>query len=300
MEKEYILHKWLNDSATSEELENLKTSPEYNAYMKIAKISSKFEAPDSESELNFKAISLKIKNGKVRRLRPVSFFLKIAAVLALVFSTYLYIEFKNSSIETHIAEKRTLFLPDDSEVTLNSNSVIEYSKNKWNNQRELKLKGEAYFKVKKGSTFKVKTPIGDVSVLGTQFNVFARANSFYIDCYEGLVSVTFSDTLVKLPAGSLLRIENGKIVTHENSLNTSPSWTTNESSFNNVPLINVIEELEGQYPIKLTAKISEGDRRFTGSFTHDDLNLALKSICDPLRLTFTIEEESVSIYAKEN
>jgi transmembrane sensor len=61
----------------------------------------------------------------------------------------------------------------------------------------------------------------------------------------------------------------------------------------------VLEELKRQYSIKLTAKFNGTDQRFTGSFTHSDLNLALKSICNPLHLEYTIEEESVTIYAKE-
>jgi len=302
MEKEYILHKWLNDSATSEELEYLKTSPEYNTLIKIAVISSGLEAPESNSEANFKTITSNLINNKreVKKLIPFASLLKVAAVLALLLVGYLYISSLDTEVQTQIAEKQNILLPDNSEVIINANSAISYNKKKWSQQRELKLTGEAYFKVTKGNTFSVKTSLGIVTVLGTQFNVYSRDNLFNIECYEGLVSVAFNDTLIKLPAGSRLSIENGVLVKHDISILSFPNWTINESSFENALLSTVLQELKRQYPIKLITKFNDVNQRYTGSFSHNDLNLALKSICDPLHLAYTIEEESITIYDKES
>jgi transmembrane sensor len=49
------------------------------------------------------------------------------------------------------AELETISLPDGSKATLNAASSLE-----WDSYRELSLKGEAFFEVAKGSTFKVK------------------------------------------------------------------------------------------------------------------------------------------------
>jgi ferric-dicitrate binding protein FerR (iron transport regulator) len=301
MEKEYLLHKWLNGGVTDEELNLLKTSPEYASYIKIAEASSGLEAPVPDSDHNLKVISEnRALKAKVRRLNPFSTLLKIAAVLAFIVAGYLYYNSLATTISTQIAEKQNFLLPDNSEVTLNANTTIVYNNGKWKSKRELKLLGEAYFKVTKGSTFSVNTPSGVVTVLGTQFNVLARNELFYINCYEGLVSVSFNDTLIQLPAGFRLKVESGRIVAHDINNRKSPSWTADESSFDNTLLTTVLQELERQYPITITAQFSNAKRRFTGSFTHSDLNLALKSICDPLHLAYTIEEESVTIYAQNN
>ena len=301
MDKEYILHKWMNDEASVDEIEQLKSFPEYALYMEIAEASAQFEVPIIDAETNFDVINSKIKvKGKVRNLNPLYTVLKVAAALAIIFASYIYFQNSNTTIRTQIAEKQNFLLPDNSEVALNANSVIEYNTKKWNDQRELTLDGEAFFKVTKGSTFKVNTSAGIVTVLGTEFNVYARDKAFYISCYEGLVSVALKDTLIKLPAGDKLMIENGALLLHTSNIpNTSPSWTANESSFNNTEIALVLEELKRQYSIKLTTKFNGIDHRFTGSFTHSDLNLALKSICNPLHLAYTIEEESVTIYAEE-
>lgn len=301
MRKDYLLAKWLNKNITNEELTELKSSSEYATYIKIAEATSKLKIPSFNIDANFKAISSQIKlKDKVIRLKPMATFLKIAAVIAILFTVYLFINSLDTTIETKIAEKQYFLLPDDSKVVLNANSTINYNKKDWKKSRELTLNGEAYFNVSKGKKFLVKTQLGIVNVLGTQFNVLARDDNFYIKCYEGLVSVSFNDTLIKLSAGKKLKIENGVLIKHFKNNTSSPGWIANESSFDNTTLAIVLKEFERQYPIKITTENINVNKRFSGSFTHNNLNLALKSVCDPLNLSFTINGEDVTIYAKDN
>lgn len=303
MEKDYLLVKWLNNDITTEELEQLKASPEYSSYIKIAEATSQFETPEFNKAENFKEIqSKKVRlQTKVRKLNPLKTVIRIAAVFAVLFAGYFYVNNLNTSITTQVAEKQAFLLPDDSEVILNANSEINYRKKKWTKSREITLSGEAYFKVTKGQKFSINTEDGVVSILGTQFNIFVRDHQFYVKCYEGLVSVAFNDTLIKLPAGKNLKIENGTIIAHNNLNVSAPSWINNESSFENTSLLSVIKELEIQYPIKVTTKNIDLNQRFSGSFSHKNLNLALTLICDPLNLSFEInDEENVTLYAKEN
>jgi len=301
MRKDYLLAKWLNKNITNEELTELKSSSEYATYIKIAEATSKLKIPSFNIDDNFKAISSQIKlKDKVIRLKPMATFLKIAAVIAVLFTVYLFINSLDTTIETKIAEKQYFLLPDDSKVVLNANSTINYNKKDWKNSRELTLNGEAYFNVSKGKKFLVITQLGIVNVLGTQFNVLARDDNFYIKCYEGLVSVSFNDTIIKLSAGKKLKIENGVLIKHFKNNTSSPGWIANESSFDNTTLAIVLKEFERQYPIKITTENINVNKRFSGSFTHNNLNLALKSVCDPLNLSFTINGEDVTIYAKDN
>ena len=301
MNKENILHKWMNNAASSDEIEQLKSHPEYASYMEIAEISKNFDAPEVNSENNFNQIAQNFQTKEnVRTLLPLNAFLKIAAALVVLFASYLYFQNLDTIVRSQIAEKESFVLPDNSEVVMNSNSIITYNNRKWSNDRELELDGEAYFKVTKGSVFKVNTTAGTVSVLGTAFNVLARDTAFHVSCYEGMVSVTLNDTLIMLPAGDDLIIENGRVKAHNINVPTeAPRWTANESSFQNVQIAIVLEELKRQYPITLTTQFNDTQQRFTGSFSHNDLNLALEVICSPLHLTYTIEEERVIIYEEE-
>src|SRR5690606_24222208 len=135
-------------------------------------------------------------------------FWRVAAIFVFVLAGYYYSTTTDTSIESDIAQTNTFSLQDDPEGVLNSCSRFTYNKKNWANQREISLDGEAYFKVTKGNKFSVKTLEGTVTVLGTQFNVFARDGFFEVACYEGLVSVAINGTLLKVPAGSKIQIEN--------------------------------------------------------------------------------------------
>lgn len=302
MKKDYLLHKWLNNEATSEELDQLKADPEYASYIQIANGSVGFEIPEMDTNANFEVISKQIK--PIRQLRkpnPFSMVWKVAAVFALVFAGYYYYATLDTTIKTEIAQTESFSLPDGSTVSLNSGSKITYNKNNWEQTRALSLNGEAFFKVTKGNKFSVNTPEGIVTVLGTQFNVSTRDGLFAVACYEGLVSVAFNDTLIKLPAGKEVRIENGKLILDKTIENSLPVWLQDESSFENVPLKRVVKELERQYAVKVSLENVDTTKRFTGSFTHKNLEVALMSICEPLQLNYKINNNgSVTIGAKNS
>ncbi len=300
-----LLAKWLNNDITSEELEQLKTSPEYVSYIKIAETTSQFETPAFNKIENFNSITNKIgveKNKKsVKKFNPFTSFLKIAAVFAIFFAGYVFINSLDTTIETQIAEKKTFLLPDESKVVLNANSTIEFNEKNWNNNRSIHINGEAYFNVSKGNKFSIQTKEGIVSVLGTKFNVFARENNLQVKCFEGLVSIAFNDTLIKLPAGEKLIIKEHEIINHSTLNKKTPSWINGESSFDNATLLDVIKELELQYPIKVTSNNIDLNRRYSGSFLHKNLNLALRLICEPLNLSFENNEKgNVTFYAKKH
>ena len=79
-----------------------------------------------------------------------------------------------------------LTLSDSTRVWLNADSRLEYPLAFSGNMREVKLKGEAYFEVVKNAEapFVVKTDLGDIKVLGTQFNVSRPGRTPACQCPE--------------------------------------------------------------------------------------------------------------------
>jgi len=308
MKHDELLTKWLNNEISEAELELLKSSPEYASYIRIAEAASKLSPPNFNEKETLTAITSKAlfqsddqKDRSVRPLRSMKTFLRIAAVFAILFTGFHLINTMDTSVKTSIAEKMNIELPDRSEVVLNAQSEIKFNKKNWNDNRNISLNGEAFFKVSKGNTFNVRTAQGTVSVLGTQFNVFSRDDKLYINCYEGLVSVSLNNTNIELQAGKELKIENGLIIYHDSSNTENPSWLSDESYFENATLALVLQEIERQYPIKITTDNVNVEKRFTGAFTHKDLDLALKSVCDPLNLAYSINgNDDVILYAKGN
>lgn len=299
MKNEKEILKWLNNELSSQEIEDLKQSEDLKTLEKIAHYASQLETPkvDANSALEaFKARNHSKKKTKVRTLNFKTFY-RVAAVLVIMLTSSYFLFFNNiKSFETQIAQTKTITLPDNSEVVLNAASKLSFNEKKWADKRTLTLDGEAYFKVQKGQTFSVNTDAGIVTVLGTQFNVKERKNYFEVHCYEGLVSVTHNNETVKLPPGKTFRVINGNIENIEDFDAKNPSWIQQESSFNSIPLDQVIAELERQYDIKIKIEGVDTSKLFTGSFTHTSEKIALQAVTIPLQLSYRIQGKTVIFY----
>lgn len=299
MKNENNILKWFDNELSEQDIKDLKQSKNIETLEKIAFYAKQMEAPKVDLEKALAAFKERKLTKKEPKVIPLNYksFLKIAAVLVVMLTSSYFLFFNNNiSFETQIAQNETLTLPDNSEVVLNAASKLKYNKKAWENKRDLELDGEAFFKVSKGKKFTVLTDAGTVQVLGTQFNVKERDNYFEVQCYEGLVSVTFNNETVKLPKGKTFRVVNGNIEAVDVFNAEKPSWLQDESSFDKIPLKQVINELERQYNLKVTLNSVDDSELFTGTFTHNDKNIALQSITIPLKISYKIEGNLVTFY----
>ncbi|REH56577.1 FecR family protein [Tenacibaculum gallaicum] len=297
-DEQYIL-KWLNGEISDEELSLLKQDKNFKNLEKIAHYSSHIETPKVDIEKAFKEFELKkntTKKSKVVPLNYKNFYKYAAAVIVLLVSSY-FLLFNNSvNFSTQYAETKTFNLPDESEVILNANSTVSFNKKDWKNSRDIQLKGEAFFKVKKGKSFTVNTSVGKITVLGTQFNVKERNNYFEVKTYEGLVSVNYNNSLIKLAKRKIFKVINGKIDTLNTFNINNKSWLQDESNFKSTPLQFVLDDLQNQYGYVIKTKGVNLEQLYTGGFTHKDINVALQAVTIPLQLSYKIEEKRITIY----
>lgn len=123
----------------------------------------------------------------------------IAACIAILFTSVIWLYKTQVSIpdmdyKTDFAEWKTIKLPDESTVNLNSNSNLKIDKN-WSKDsiRKVWLEGEAFFKVEKKivakSKFQVITKGIIIEVLGTQFNVQNRGDITEVFLKEGKIKL---------------------------------------------------------------------------------------------------------------
>ena len=299
--QENYLAKWLNGELSEEELVKFKASEEYASYEKLKEVSASLRAPDFDVEDALERVQTVRSQAspKVIAMKPYKRFMRIAAAIAiLITGSYLFLNLSNTSYSTELAENTEVFLPDQSEVILNAGSKVSFNEKNWDTNREISLKGEAFFKVAKGKKFTVTTSQGTISVLGTQFNVENRDGFFEVNCYEGLVQVEYKDMIKQLPAGTSFLVIEGKVMDVEESNASQPSWTKNESSFESIPLKYVFNELERQYNISVNTENVDINLLFTGTFSNTDLKMALKSIATPSRIKFQNEGNNVLFYAE--
>lgn len=294
MERENSIKKWLEDTLSEDERKAFEASPEFKSLEKISQSVQRFKAPNYDVEAELERFHYKKSGkGKVVRMPWLKPMLRVAAILIVLIGSYFYFYLNvSTSVETLAAEKAILYLPDSSRIELNASTQISYKKRLWNLNRQVKLNGEAFFSVAKGSKFDVETSSGTVSVLGTQFNVKNRDNYFEVVCFEGLVEVQSSGETAQLPPGHAFRIINGKLDKRDNLTDISPGWIKNESSFQSVPFSRVIREFERQYDVKVITRDVDLEQLFTGKFIHNNQTLALQAISLPLNLKFEIEKEN--------
>jgi ferric-dicitrate binding protein FerR (iron transport regulator) len=287
MNKETLLLKWLNNDLNDQELEAFKKLEDYDDLIQLNDGLQAFKAKDYNTSDELERILQTIKSNKKQSINWLKPFIRIASILIICLGLYYSSTFIDTKITTDFAQKTTIELPDTSSVLLNAKSFLVYNKSHWKKERELTLEGEAFFKVTKGSSFQVHTKSGTITVYGTQFNVKQRDNYFEVICYEGLVGVTFNAHETKLKPGDSFLIIDGKELSKEKEYDTAPSWINNESSFKSIPYKEVVAEFERQYNVKLQLQNVDEKQLFTGSFTHTNLDLALKSISLPLNATYT-------------
>ena len=287
MKEENQLAKWLSGEMDPKTLEAFRKTPEYEDYQKIADYSAQLQAPDFDSgDLFEKILSHPKKTPKVFRLKPS--LLRVAAVLIIGFGLLFAVQNLAVFTETAANGQITAFkLPDDSQVVLNSGSEIRYKKWRWNQKRALGLQGEAFFKVAKGRTFDVQTDLGNVTVVGTQFNVKARKNRFEVACFEGTVWVRSAGQKMVLKAGKSVIFENGKLLLAMAEETGNPAWMRQEIRIISLPLTQVVQEVERDYAVKIQIEKTDDKVLFSGTLPKNDLKTALEILAKTFHFELT-------------
>ncbi|MEC3906958.1 FecR family protein [Tamlana sp. 2201CG12-4] len=295
MNREELISKWLDNNLNDQEFEAFKTLEDYDELVMLDNNLQAFKAKEYNSSEELEHVLSAIKSTKKQSTPWIKPFMRVAAILAVCFSLYYYSTTLDTSISTEVAQKATIELPDASSVSLNAKSLLTYNKKGWKQDREVDLQGEAFFKVAKGSSFTVKTKLGSVTVYGTQFNVKQRHDYFEVVCYEGLVGVMHNSQETKLKPGDSFLIIDGEKIAKEKENRIIPSWLNNASTFKSLPFKAVIAEFERQYDVDVTLIGIDSEQLFTGSFAHDNIDLALKSITLPFHITYSKTNRAITL-----
>lgn len=291
-----FLSDWMAGKLSDHQLKELVTETDFIAYQKLRDTLRNYQVPNPDMERNYAAIKAKRiakLDQKPTKVFPLFRYAAIAAMMVLLFGLFQLFVFSNS-ITTDFGKTASITLADNSHVTLNAKSDLSYP-SFFRYNRTLKLKGEAFFEVEKGNTFTVETEQGKVEVVGTKFNVIARPDFFEVICYEGKVNVISGTTATLLTHGDAIRFYHHKSETWKENNTPKPTWIAGESTFKNLPLEFVIHQLQEQYNYKVQYPNALKSIRCSGSFTHQDLETALQSICIPLQLKHTANTREIII-----
>jgi len=299
MTNEDNVKKWLAGELSETERTEFEGTEEYARLDRLLKAVNNFKAPAYDVDKEYSRLSQTVHDKPIISLcKGISPVFRIAAVfiVTLTIGYFLFNQFHRMADNPRwIADQRSVFLPDSSFVSMNADSEIRFSDENWGKERNVELKGEAFFRVKTGSQFNVKTQQGTVTVLGTEFGVKDRDRYYEVTCYSGSVKVVTGKHSVVLEPGVAFRVMNGKQEKYSFSDQSAPDWLNGESSFKSVPFGFVINELERQYHVSVEAGNVDLNQLFTGGFAHNNLEIALQSITVPVNLNYEMTENKIVI-----
>ncbi|SEG26699.1 FecR family protein [Parabacteroides chinchillae] len=236
-----------------------------------------------------------------RRIPLMRYLLQAAAVVLLLIGIGTFYVWEQSrpdwvAISTVAGQKKDIYLPDSTLISLAGDSWIRYDvKNYGKDRRVVEMKGKAFFQVKRNETrpFFVEADLAEIRVLGTSFQVETPRNSVEVNVETGKVSFTAGKEKeqVILTAGmsaSYSMEKKGITVLTEEDANYL-SWKTGLLRFTDAPINKVIEDLDNYYQVKITNKITKPDAKLTASFNNMPLDEVLMVINQTLDIRLVPE-----------
>jgi len=278
---------WIDASSQNKAIyENLK---------RVWADSTELAVPELDMNESWERLSRKIDKkdtpGKVIKLNS---WLKVAATVSvLIISTYfiytsLYLE-KSVSIVA-LENDLEYQLPDQSKIKLGKGSSIHFKKSFGTTNRNLELKGTAYFEVKRDTVnpFSIKTGNTLTRVLGTSFILSQDSlnDRIILSVLTGKVSFSIPET-----NENILEKGQSAIATDSISLSDDPnlsSWYTRKLQFKGTAASKVLESLTYVYGIQLL----DTDRILKScALTAEIENMPIHEVLELLEFTWNVHFE---------
>ena len=280
---------------------------------KIWELSSKYkDTYEPNVELGLSKLKKRMKadlevksEAKIKRINPMFSFLKIAASIVLLVGIGMVSRNYFSSTtpwNTAVAsngQKHKVDLPDGSIVWINENSTLDFPNQFTDNQRLVKLKGEAFFEVARNEAkpFIIETKETSIQVLGTSFNVRANNEEGFTEVVVKTGKVQFKEntnqkTLILEANQKAIYNHSSKKFKETTSKNINEAaWQSNKLIFKDTRISEVFSDLEKHFKVNIKTKNSKLlDCSFTSTFP----SAQLKDILATIELSFNWEVKKIN------
>jgi len=291
------LVSWMSESSENKELFVRMTE-----LWSSASNTEVFEQIDLE--LDWKRIQMKRK----KKTPIMKYGLQYAAVVLICFGlSFLYLYNttpgfgKLSKVQT-AESKDKVELADGSQIQLNVNSKLIYPNHFGDNKRLVKLKGEAFFNIKRDTSkpFIIESGKTLIKVLGTSFNIRnITGNQTLVSVNTGVVSfkVKNNGQEIILKKGQVGLFKDNQLTLLNKPNRNCDSWRTGSLSFKNTPFIQVLEDIERLYKVKFKNENKKLENlKLTIDFNNYDLDKVLKQL--ELLIQANIEKKEQVIIIK--
>ncbi len=285
-----------------------------------ALMSSAQKMPDYEIEKSYKRLNARI-SAKHGFQKILSTYVRYAAAVVLLvsFSAIVFYlgrqdnhnlvsELKYTSVVADKGQISKVILPDSSIVWINSGTTLTYDNNFSQNNRNLSLKGQAFFEVRKNKHLPLIVTSGDlqVKVLGTRFDVKAYPDDdeIKVTLESGKVELlnakdkSFAYRMIPGQMASYdlqsSKVKKKTVVTQNYS-----GWKTGNLIFIDTPMAEVIKSLKRKFDIEIEVGNTSVYRSvFNANFKNESMKEILDYIRFSCHVNYTIVPEKNSIKIK--
>lgn len=218
-----------------------------------------------------------------------------AAAVLIIAGVYYFLSSQPTTIVTLPGQSLVYTLPDRSVIRMNAGSTIQFQKNTFKKDRTINLSGEAFFEVEKGPDFRVISALGEVKVLGTSFNVYARKQKMEVNCYTGKVMVRSTQGQSTILSSGQQAIIRHQVLQGAEFDPAAADWRGGVFYYQSEDVGQVFDEISRQFEVSISCPQEVSRRSFTGFFSKSNLDSALYTVCWPLNLDYSIQDKHVEI-----
>ena len=188
------------------------------------------------------------KKTSIFSLRNIS---RVAAIAVIVLGALFIFNSQNSDegfigqdYASEIDKSLDVNLEDGSNVLLDAGSKMRSK-----DERTVSLKGRAFFDVARdeNSQFKINLPVGEITVLGTEFTVVADDKHTEVFVEEGSVAYKFQGATYTLVAGEFIQVVDNNVEKLQMRDGNYSSWKNKRLLFNDNTMSEVVEALSRHF-----------------------------------------------------
>ncbi len=201
-------------------------------------------------------------------------------------------------LTTGASETTTVSLNDGTVVRVAPGSKLRFGRG--SEDRVVDLTGRAYFAVSTlpGRPFRVRTTAGELTVLGTRFDVETRDDNLRLVVVEGRVSVADPQGgETRVSAGQLSRVVAGNVLPAVRipDLASETKWVGRFLAFQSTPLVEVAREIERVYGVRVEVESALANRTITTWLSDRSLDEVIRIVCAVSVASCTNDRGVVSI-----
>ncbi|HUX94398.1 MAG TPA: FecR family protein [Bacteroidales bacterium] len=240
-------------------------------------------------------------DSKVLTLRETLLRIAAAVLVLISIGTGAFYIYHKGAFSTQVAfstgndEKNLLVeLSDGSRIFLNRNSELTYLKDFGKKNRNVKLRGEAFFEIAADAAkpFTIDAGNATVKVVGTSFNIITSNNNSEVEVFvkSGKVLLSGSDNSgsIELDPGYVGKIDAGKTEKKINNDLNYLSWNTGLLVYNGQTLDVVFKDLKRVYNMDIIAEDNSIlENRWTSPIDNQSQETIIRLICVSFNLSYT-------------